>query len=159
MKREEYTKRVNEMCAYIDGHAYDNMANELKERKITNPLTYGAWCERNFELNLRDDYKRMTTCTSDLSIAEWCVPIEGMTAISSTLRNMVQFWRDNIELMAEFIIVLNMKAWEHHARKNANYADMYSELYLMMKDLFFDWFDESNPNHNEAVRYYYDYVD
>jgi hypothetical protein len=52
-----------------------------------------------------------------------------------------------------------MKAWEHHARKNANYADMYSELYLMMKDLYFDWFDESNPNHEEATQYYFDYVD
>lgn len=159
MKREEYTKRVNEMCAYINGHAYDNMAKELKERKITNPFIYGAWCERNFELNLREDYERKTTYTSDFSLAEWCVPIEGMKAISETLKNALENWRDNVEWMAEIMIVLCMKAWEHHARRNINYADMYSELYLMMKDLYFDWFDEANPKCEEAAQYYFDYVD
>ena len=82
-----------------------------------------------------------------------------MNAIASTLRNALTNWRDSIEFFAEIVIVLNMKAWEHNARGNREYYRMYSELYLMAKDLYFDWFDKENKQHEKAVQYYYDYVD
>lgn len=159
MKKKEFNQKVSDMCAYVKQHEYDNMRNELIQRNIRNPFTYGAWCERNFESNLREDYKRKTTYTSDFSIAEWFVPTEGMNAIASTLRNALQIWRDDIETFAEIIIVLSMKAWEHAARGNQNYSQMYSEIYLMVKALYFDWFDEDNEQHDKAMQYYYDYVD
>ena len=159
MTKKDFNQRVSEMCAYVKQHEYDNMRDELIQRNIRDPFTYGAWSEKNFEANLREDYERKTTYTSDFSIAEWCVPIEGMNAIASTLRDALQNWRDDIEFFAEIIIVLNMKAWEHAARGNRQYAKMYSELYLDAKCLYFDWFDEDNTQHEKAMEYYYNYVD
>lgn len=159
MTKKDFNQKVSEMCAYVKQHEYNNMRNELIQRNIRDPFTYGAWCEKNFEANLREDYERKTTYTSDFSIAEWCVPIEGMSAISSTLRNALTNWRDDVEFFAEIIIVLNMKAWEHAARGNRQYSEMYSELYLDAKCLYFDWFDKDNKQHGKAMEYYFDYVD
>jgi len=159
MTKKEFNQRLSEMCAFVKHHKYDDMREELIQRNIRNPFTYGAWCERNFEANLREDYKRKTTYTSDFSIAEWCVPIEGMSAIASTLRNALTNWRDDVEFFAEIIIVLNMKAWEHAARGNRQYAEIYSELYLGAKCLYFDWFDSDNERHEKAMNYYFEYVD
>ena len=163
MLKKEFNQKVSEMCAYVKQHEYDNIGKELKpfaqKYGLQAVFAYAHWCERNFEANLREDYERKTTYTSDFSIAEWCVPAEGMSAIASTLRNALQNWRDSIEFFAEIVIVLNMKAWEHSARGNREYSRMYSELYLMAKDLYFDWFDSNNKQHKKAVQYYYDYVD
>lgn len=159
MTKKDFNAKVSEMCAFVNGHKFDAIGGELVIRKIRDPFMYAAWCERNFEANLRGDYERKTTFTSDFSIAEWCVPVEGMQAIASTLRNALTNWRDDIEFFAEIVIVLNMKSWEHAARKNNQYRQMYSELYYMAQSLYFDWFDESNPKHSEAIQYYYDYVD
>lgn len=159
MTKEEFNGKVSEICAYVKQHECDNIRDELVRRNIRDPFTYGAWCEKNFEANLREDYERKTTYTSDFSIAEWCVPVEGMSAIASTLLNALQNWRDNIEFFAEIIIVLNMKSWEHATRDNRQYAEMYSVLYLDAKCLYFDWFDEDNKQHDKAMDYYYQYVD
>ena len=164
MTKKEFNQRVSEMCAYVKQYKYDDMSEQLKPFAqkyggLQGGLVYGMWCEKNFEANLREDYKRITTYTSDFSIAEWCVPVEGMNAIASTLRNALQNWRDDIKFFAEIVIVLNMKSWEHHARGNQNYSRMYSELYLMAKDLYFNWFNKDNKQHENAIDYYYQYVD
>lgn len=163
MTTKEFNKKVSEICAYVKSHEYDNMGEQLKpfyqKYGLQAVFAYANWCERNFEANLRNDYERKTTYTSDFSIAEWCVPVEGMQAIASTLRNALTNWRDNIEFFAEIIIVLNMKAWEHAARGNRQYAEMYSELYLDAKCLYFDWFASDNKQHDKAMDYYYQYVD
>ena len=163
MTKKEFNQKVSEMCAYVKTHKYDDMREQLRpfvqKYGMQAVFAYAHWCERNFETNLREDYKRKTTYTSDFSIAEWCVPVEGMSAIASTLHDALMYWHDNIKTFAEIIIVLNMKSWEHHARGNGEYSQMYSELYLMAKDLYFDWFDESHEDHDDAMQYYYDYVD
>ena len=159
MKKSDFNAKVSEMCDFVKAHEYDDMRNELVQRNILNPFTYGAWCEKNFEANLREDYERKTTYTSDFSIAEWCVPVEGMSAIASTLRGALTNWRDDVEFFAEIIIVLNMKSWEHAARQNNQYGKMYSDLYYMVRELYFDWFDDENKQHDKAMQYYYDYVD
>ena len=159
MKKKDFNQRVSEMCAFVNGHKFDAICGELIQRNIRDPFTYGMWCEKNFEMNLRDDYERKTTYTYDFSIAEWCVPVEGMQAIARTLSNALTGWRDNIEFFAEIVIVLNLKAHEHAARGNWKYAEMYSELYLDAKCLYFNWFDEENNQHNKAVEYYYQFVD
>ena len=159
MTQSDYKQRVEEMCDFIKAHKYDNMRDELVQRNIRDPFTYGAWCERNFEMNLREDYKRKTTYTSDFSIAEWCVPIEGMSAIADTLKNALDNWRDDIKFFAEILLVVNLKSWEHAARHNNEYGKMYSELFYMVQSLYFGWFDESNKQHEKAMEYYYNYVD
>ena len=159
MTKKEFNQKVSEMCAYVKQHEYDNMVQEFIGRNIRDPFTYGMWCEKNFEANLRSDYERKTTYTADFSIAEWRVPVEGMSAIADTLRNALQIWRDNIEFFSEIVIVLNMKAWEHAARGNKEYSKMYSDLYLEVKCLYFDWFDENHEDHSKAIEYYYQFVD
>lgn len=159
MEKTEYNKRVQEMCEYIETHEYDNIGDEMVRRGISNPFVYARWCEANFEANLREDYERKTTYTADFSISEWCVGVDGMRAISGTLRDALKYWRDNVEYFAEIIIVLNMKSWEHAARGNNKYGHMYSELYYMVRDLYFDWFDDSNKQHADAIEYYYNYID
>lgn len=163
MTKKDFNQRVKGMCDFIKAHKFDDIRTQLKpfadRYGFQGVFAYGMWCEKNFEANLREDYSRKTTYTSDFSIAEWCVPAEGMSAIASTLRNALTNWRDSIEFFAEIIIVLNMKSWEHHARGNEEYSRMYSELYLMVKDLYFDWFDKDNNQHDKAIEYYYDYVD
>lgn len=162
MTKKDFNQRVSDMCAYVKQHKCDDMREQLKpfaKYGMQAVFAYAHQCERNFEMNLREDYKRKTTYTSDFSIAEWCVPIEGMSAIASTLRNALTNWRDDVEFFAEIVIVLNMKAWEHTARKNNQYAQMYSDLYYMVQDLYFDWFDGRNKLHDKAIEYYYQYVD
>ena len=159
MTQSDYKQRVEEMCDFIKAHKSNDIKDELVRRNIRDPFTYGMWCEKNFEHNLREDYKRITTYTSDFSIAEWCVPVEGMNAIADTLSNALTNWRDNIEWFAEILLVINLKSWEHAARGNNEYGKMYSELFYMVQALYFDWFDESNKKHAEAMEYYYDYVD
>lgn len=163
MTKKDFNARVKEMCDFVKAHKYDDMREQLRpfvqKYGLQAVFAYASWCECNFEANLREDYKRITTYTNDFSIAEWCVPVEGMSAIAITLRNALTNWRDDIKFFAEIIIVLNMKAWEHHARGNSEYSQMYSELYLMAKDLYFDWFDSDNKQHDKAMEYYYDYVD
>jgi len=82
-----------------------------------------------------------------------------MSAIASTLRNALKNWRDNVEWFVEILIVANLKSWEHAARGNNEYVKMYSDLYYMVRELYFDWFDKDNKQHEKAVQYYYDYVD
>lgn len=163
MTKKEFNQRVSEMCAYVKQHEYDNIGKELKpfiQKYGTQAVfAYAHWCEYNFERNLRADYERKTTYTSDFSIAEWCVPIDGMQAVASTLRNALTNWRDDVEFFAEIIMVLNMKSWEHAARKNNQYGKMYSDLYYMVRDLYFDWFGEDNKQHDKAMEYYFNYVD
>lgn len=163
MTKKDFNQKVSEMCAYVKQHKYDDVREQLKpfveHYGLQAVFAYSAWCEKNFELNLREDYKRITTYTSDFSIAEWCVPVEGMSAIASTLRNALTNWRDNIEFFAEIIMVLNLKSLEHAARGNNEYGKMYSELYYMVRDLYFDWFDKDNKQHDKAMEYYYNCVD
>ena len=162
MTTKEFNDKVSEMCAYIKQHKYDDMSEQLKpfaKYGMQAVFAYSHWCERNFEANLREDYERKTTYTADFSIAEWCVPIEGMSAIASTLHDALTYWHDNIKTFAEIIIVLNMKSWEHAARGNKEYSKMYSELYLNAKCLYFDWFNENHEDHSKAVEYYYQFVD
>ena len=163
MKNSDFNQKVSEMCAYVKQHECEDIREQLKpfakKFGLNAVFAYAHWCEYNFERNLREDYKRKTTYTSDFSIAEWCVPAEGMSAIEDTLRNALTNWRDDVEFFAEIIIVLNLKSWEHAARRNKEYSVMYQTLYLAARDLYFDWFDKDNKQHDKAMEYYYDYVD
>ena len=163
MTKKEFNQKVSEMCDFVKAHKCDDMREQLKpfaqKYGLQAVFAYAYWCEYNFERNLREDYKRKTTYTADFSIAEWCVPVEGMNAIADTLRNALTNWKDDIKFFAEIIIVLNLKAHEHAARGNWEYSEMYSELYIDAKCLYFDWFDKTSNQHDKAMDYYYQYVD
>lgn len=161
MKANEFNKTLtnglNNVVAEVGN--VEGLAKDFRKYGIKDVFTYGAWCEHNFEKNLREDYERKTTFTSDLSIAEWCVPIEGIKAVVDTINDAAKSRRDDIEYFAELIIAVNMKAWEHNARGNAKWAEFYSKAYYVIMPLYFDWYDENHENHGEAMEYYYNYVD
>jgi hypothetical protein len=48
-----------------------------------------------------------------------------------------------------------MKAWEMAERKEREWSEFYSELYYLVKDLYFEYFE----GNQEAADYYFDYVD
>jgi hypothetical protein len=156
MTRKEFRQAVNDGLKNIVSRNLETMAADKMDCR--NVFNYATWCEINFEKNLREDYTRKTTFTSDLSIAEWCESQEK-GAVLDTLRRCLLEWHNNIEYFAELIIAINMKSWEHHARKNKEWCAFYADLYYLVKDLFFDWFDDSNPKATDAVKYYMDYVD
>lgn len=155
MEKNELEKRIDEIVKSVKDVQVENIMPELRAYGIKDPFNYGAWCEHNFELNLRDDYKRKTTFTSDFSIAEFYVPLEGIGAITGTLKRALEGWIGSVEFMCELIMVLNMKCWEHYDRNNMQYSQMYGDLYYAVKDLFLDYYIKDE----KAMDYYYDYVD
>lgn len=119
---------------------------------FTNPFRYGAWCEKNLEANLREDYKRKTTFACDFGIAEWC---GGKKAVIDTFQRAIKEWKNNIEYFAELIISVQNKAWEMNARDYIGWSMLYSELYYIAKEAYFDWFEGNEI----AEQYYFSYVD
>ena len=155
MEKKELEKRIDEIVSSVKNVQVENLIPELRMRGISDPFSYGAWCEHNFELNLRDDYKRITTFTSDFSIAEFYVPLEGIGAITGTLKRVLEGWIGSIEFMCELIMVLNLKCWEHHGRGNMEYSKMYGDLYYAVRDLYYDYYADNE----KAMDYYYEFVD
>ena len=117
-------------------------------------FAYARWTEMNFEANLREDYERKTTFTSDLSIAEWCERVERGATLD-TMKRCLLSWHTDKVYFAELVIATNMKSWEHHSRGNMEWSRLYADLYYLAKELYFDWFAEDK----DAINYYYDYVD
>lgn len=146
-------KLIKDLFEKIANIASETKTEDLSEelRTFGSPLQLAAWSERNFELNLREDYKRKTTFMSDFSIAEWY----SKSALVDTLKRAVSEWKDNIEYMAEMILVLNSKSWEMDSRLHDGWCRLYSELYYAFKDFYFDYF----KGNDEAMQYYYDYID
>lgn len=161
MKANEFNKTLVNGLANVVAEVgnVEGLVKDFRKYGIKDVFTYGAWCEHNFEKNLRDDYERKTTFTSDLSIAEWCVPVEGIKAVTETITRAATEWKNNIEFFAELVIAVNMKAWEHAARENAKWAEFYAKAYYVIMTLYFDWYDENHKKHGDAMQYYYDYVD
>lgn len=159
MKATEFKNLAKERinATLKEASQVENLASQLKP--CGNVFNYAAWCEVNFEKNLREDYKRKTTFTSDISIAEWCVGVEGINAVADTVYRCVTEWKNSVEYFAELIIAVNMKSWEHHARGNKNWSALYAELYYVVKDLYFEWFNEEHEKYQVAMDYYFDYVD
>lgn len=117
-------------------------------------FAYARWLEMNFEANLREDYERKTTFTSDLSIAEWCESAEKGATID-TMKRVILEWHTNKEFFAELVIATNLKSREHSARGNSGWSSLYADLYHLTKDLYLMW----NGDDKEAIDYYYNYVD
>lgn len=152
MTKKEFNQRVKEMLANVEPRKFETM----QEDKIAckNMFNYAAWCEVNFEKNLREDYKRKTTFTYDLSIAEWCDSTEH-GAMIDTLYRCLKEWYDNIEFFAELIIAVNLKSWEHASRKNNECGRMYAKMYYYTKDVFFDKYGKDD----DAVAFWYNFID
>ena len=58
-------------------------------------------------------------------------------------------WKDNIEYMTEFAMVLNHKSWQHN-EKNQTLCSLYSDLWCNIEDFIYEHFKDNE----EAISYY-----
>ena len=134
-------------------------SNEVEEKMedlkyFKTIFIYAATCEYNFERNAAaiSGYKRLTTFTADLSIAEWT---GGKKDVIDTLKRCAKEWCNNHKYFAELVGVAQMKSWEHNARHNHKWSEFYADAYYYLKVLYF----EHNKGNDEAIRYYFDNID
>ena len=81
--------------------------------------------ERAFENFLRESGKeRKTTFYSDFSLAD---PF-GLKGVKDTYNRAFKAWKNDVEYMSEFVVVLNHKSWEHY-ETNEEIARVYDELW------------------------------
>ena len=163
MKKNEFNKRVKEALSAINYGELESFADEFARQGINrvNVFAYAAASENYFEkMCSHSGYTRKTTYSSDFAIAEWYAGVEGVEkTVFDTFKKAVKEWCDDVEYFAEIILAVNVKSWEHAQRGNHEWSKLYAELYYAAKDLYFDWFDKTHAEHDEAMRYYFDYVD
>jgi len=157
MNKTDFCKRVDEILLTVGREMNGTRlecVNVWNGQELPNVFVYAATCEHCMERQLEDlkGCKRQTTFTADLSIGEWT---SGWSGVFDTLRRCMVEWRDNVEFMSEFVLCVNWKAWEHHARKNANWAKFYSLLYEGVRDLMYDYYEGDD----EKTSYLWSYLD
>lgn len=157
MKKNEFGARLNSIFRAVakemngvqlecvntwPGHTFDSIFH------------YAATSEKCMEMNLAEisGRERKTTFMSDLSIGEWA---GGWHGVFETTENAVRSWRDNVEYMAEFVLCLNWKSWEHHGRGNANWSRFYTLLFEGVRDLMYDYYE----GNDEKTSYLWEYLD
>ena len=69
-------------------------------------------------------YKPQTTFWHDFSIAD----AFGAAAVRDTYNRAFEGWKDNVVYLAELVLVLNHKIWQHY-RKREGLAEVYDELW------------------------------
>ena len=156
MEKSEFKSRLNGIITATNdafkGVVFESVAFWMGQ-KVPNVFVYAATSERCMERQLKDlkGEERKTTFMSDLSIGEWC----GMKGALDTIKNDVSEWRDDVEYMAEFILCVNWKAWEHAARENKNWVNFWSFVYGRVRDLMYDYYADDD----EKTRYLWEYLD
>ena len=70
------------------------------------------------------DYETKTTFWADFSIAD----LFGAAAVKDTYRRAFSEWRENVEYVAELVMVLNHKIWQWY-EKNPALARVYNDLW------------------------------
>ena len=91
------------------------------------------------------EYTPKTTFWSDFSIAE-CY---GVEAIKDTYSRAKDEWKDNIEYMKEFAMVLNHKSWFYN-KKNKEFSALYSNLWTETGIFILEHF----KGDEKSIRYY-----
>lgn len=74
-------------------------------------------------------YKTITTFYMDFSFCDMIVnKTEAIFAIKDTYKRAFKEWRNNVEYITEFVMVLNHKIWEWYD-KDAEFAKIYNDLW------------------------------
>lgn len=149
MSNKEFKAKVNEICNLIK--KFDHAIHIGVDR-----LKYSYQCEAAFDKNLRSDYRRLSTFIFDISLAE----SYGLDDLSKTLSKILNSCKNDIKLFAELILVLNHKAWQHDYIGTYHYSMLYSQLYYVVKELYFEWYEgKGKTKYDEAIDYYMKYID
>ena len=114
-----------------------------------NVFQYAANCEMAFESFLQSVGKeRKTTFFNDLSFAEYF----GEATVIDTYNAVMREWKDDINYMCEWVIVLNQKIWQHY-ETNPKLGKLYDSLWRKADEYCCEYFKD------EELRQYYEYTD
>lgn len=154
MEKSEFTRRLNKIITATK-NAFNGVSFESVGDWFGTPVNvfqYSATSEYNMERQLSKCGKeRKTTFMGDLSRGEWF----GMKGALDTVKNAVSSWKDDEVYMAEFVLCVNWKAWEHDARGNANWVRFWSFVFEHVRDLMYDYYSGDD----EKTRYLWEYLD
>ena len=98
------------------------------------------------------------TFASDFAIADW---ISGVEGVKETYERVKKEWLSNVKAWTELVISLNLLSWAHNQLKKQGisdrekYIDIYSELYYMAMDSFYEEYVENE----EAKSYFFEMTD
>ena len=127
----------------------------INGHKMPIVFAYAMTCEKIFEANLAEvkpEEKRRYTWAHDLSIGEWC---EGVAGVVSTCKNALLYNINDAKCMAEFLLSVNWKSWEHAARENWVWVKVYKALYYALLDLVYEYYE----NDADGAAYIWQYLD
>jgi hypothetical protein len=74
------------------------------------------------------EYKMKTTFMKDFDIAN----VFGENAVRDTYKRAFKEWKDNLEYITEFTMVLNWQLWKTYEDGNEKLARVYDELWREM---------------------------
>lgn len=77
-----------------------------------------------------------TTFNMDFSIAD----AFGINAIKDTYKRAFKGWKDDVRYVAELVIVLNLKCWEHFYKGNEEISKLYADYYHELNDYAYEHF-------------------
>ena len=154
MTKEDFNSKLATISQFMSvNDAPMERVNNWMGQTIPNVFSYGATSEHCMEIHLAETGKeRKTTFMHDLSIGEWC---EGKFGVVDTCYRAMKEWKDYEDYMAEFVLCVNWKAWEHHARGNKEWCKFYSLLYEFVRDLVYEYYEDNS----EKTAYVYNYLD
>lgn len=152
MTKKEFNKRLNDLQDFMTINELPmERVNTWGGQLLPNVFAYGATSERCMEQNITKG-EREFTFMFDLSVAEW---MEDKQGVLDYLKQAISEWKDNEHAMAELILSVNFKSWEHAARENHQWGYLYSELFYYVRDLTYDYYE----NDKEKTSYVWEYLD
>lgn len=105
--------------------------------------------QAGFEQTLKEWGKESkTTFMLDFSIAD----AFGIKAVYNTYNRAFAEWKTNVTYMAEFVVVLNHKIWEHY-QTNPALGKVYDDLWRKADNYCREHFK------GEELSYYYNFID
>ena len=152
MKAYELKKRIEGLSSAntINDFPMEDCHNWFGNK--CNIMQYGATSMYNMEKQLAENgHERKTTFMADLSLAEWY----DKESVIKTVQDAIRLYKDDEEWMAELVLCVNWKAWEHAARKNTQWGIFYSALYELVRDLVYDYYDGDE----QKTSYVWSYLD
>lgn len=85
------------------------------------------------------EYEYVTTLWGDFTLAE----IFGTDAIEDTAERVFDAWKDNIQYITEFVMILNHKCWYYYEHNNASLSELYANLYYKYDEKVIKYLDDN----------------
>lgn len=91
-------------------------------------MTFSQWQKQEF------NYNCITTFWQDFSIADHF----GKCAVKDTYKRAMRDFKTDYKYLAELVIVLNHKCWQHYNKGLFELSSLYSDLYYKARNYALD---------------------